>query len=293
MRYPNAVWRPLPENSTQSTITPRAVILHTAVDAPGPTSLYSFFARGDIGAESHFFVLLDGTVEQYMDTTRRADANNQANGYAISIETEDEGRPDQLPWSAAQLDALVALVDWCCTAHGIPRRQIESPTGSGIGWHSMWNDSAGRTPWSIYAGKTCPGRARVPQVPGIIARVAGSPAPPPPPDEEDDMPLTDDDASMVARKVVDALTDRAGLSWGVNLPADTARLVASNNVGITNLGDIYNHLNAKTTEIIAAVLASTGHPVALSDDQVASLAESLRDSLGDAVAAELAARLAS
>lgn len=166
--YPGAFRRALPENDTQARITPRAIILHTAVDAPGPTTLYGYFSRADVGAQSHFFVKLDGTVEQYASTTVKANANRRADDFAVSIETEDEGRPDRLPWTQAQVDAIVALRSWLCDTHTIPRRVIESPTGPGIGWHSQWNAADGSTPWSLYRGKTCPGKARVPQIKSTI-----------------------------------------------------------------------------------------------------------------------------
>jgi hypothetical protein len=216
---------PIPEDATQPRISPRAVILHTAVDAPGPTSLHDYFARGDVTAESHFFVCLDGAIEQYLDTQVRADANKIANQFAVSIETEDDGRPDQLPWSVDQIEALVALVDWCCRTHGIPRQRIGSPTGEGIGWHSMWNASDGSSPWSVYRGKTCPGAARVPQVGQIIARVATGALPITHDEEDDDMPdkgtffewldeyfqttRGDETTSAIAAKVFYAVTGQA------------------------------------------------------------------------------------
>ena len=164
-RYPSAVWRPLPENSHQGNITPTQVILHTAVDAPGPTSLYPFFARGDVSVESHFFVKFDGTVEQYMDTTVRADANRLANSRAISIETEDDGSPAQWPWTAAQVEALVDLILWISVRHGIPLERCPRWDQPGIGYHSMWGAPS---PWTPAAGKTCPGSVRIRQFNDII-----------------------------------------------------------------------------------------------------------------------------
>jgi N-acetylmuramoyl-L-alanine amidase len=166
--YPGAIWRPLPENVTQSTIVPRAVILHTAVDSLNPnSSIHGFFARGDVVVESHFYVMNNGTIEQYMDTSRRADANGSANGFAISIETEDDGNPHQNPWTSAQIKSLTELIEWLCQIHRIPWRQIGSPTGSGIGWHSMWGVNTvtqpNINPWTTAKGKECPGRARIPQ----------------------------------------------------------------------------------------------------------------------------------
>ena len=104
-RCPFATWRPLSENATQGHIDPTQVILHTAVDAlPSNSSLWGFFERRDVVVESTFYIKLGGEIEQYLDTTVRADANYTANERAISIETEDDGTLQ--PWTPAQLDAM-------------------------------------------------------------------------------------------------------------------------------------------------------------------------------------------
>lgn len=177
-RFPGAVWRPLPENSTQPRITPTQVILHSAVDAPGPSSLWSYFRRSDVTVESHFFVKWDGTVEQYMDTEVRADANRHANARAISIETEDDGNPDATPWSDAQIDAIVRIIRWAHEVHGIPLRLCPAWDQPGIGYHTMFGAPG---PWTPVA-KTCPGRARIAQMPRIMAALgSNAPATPPAP----------------------------------------------------------------------------------------------------------------
>lgn len=171
-RCPFATQKILPEDATQGPITPRAVILHTAVDSASPnSSIYPYFARADVGDESHFYVMDNGTIEQYIDTGHRADANVSANGFAISIETEDDGNPAQNSWTASQLNSIIKLVNWCCAVHNIPHRQIGSPTGSGIGWHSMWgfNTPTKRpNPWTNALGKTCPGGPRILQMSQVI-----------------------------------------------------------------------------------------------------------------------------
>lgn len=168
-RYPGAAWRPLPEAAKQPAMTATQIILHTAVDAPGPTSLYGYFARGDVVYESHFYVTNDGMVEQYVDTSHTADANRTANRRAVSIETEDDGKPEQTPWSEKQLAALVKLVDWLCTTHGIPRAKVVAHDRPGIGWHSMFGAPS---PWTPVEGKTCPGPVRIRQMPHLIEAVA-------------------------------------------------------------------------------------------------------------------------
>jgi hypothetical protein len=151
---PFAIHKPLSENHTQGAIVPRAVILHTAVSASD--SLFSFF-QNNSNLESHFYVTEEGVVEQYMDTQIMADANKNANAFAVSIETED-GRQIK-PWTPAQLAMLIRLVTWICDTHHIPKVQIPTAYGSGIGWHVMFGAPGPWTPVS----KSCPGTPRIAQ----------------------------------------------------------------------------------------------------------------------------------
>lgn len=173
---PFAEWRPLPQNSKQPRITPRSVILHSAVDGKA-SDLWSFFSRSAL--ESHFYVRADGHVVQYMDTQVRADANNKANAFAVSIETDDNGNPNVQPWTDAQVIAIIKLVSWICDTHGIPKTQCPTWDKPGIGWHSMWGAPS---PWTPYKGKTCPGTVRIKQIKDQIlpALAHTSPKPPPP-----------------------------------------------------------------------------------------------------------------
>lgn len=164
-RYPGALWRPIPENYSQPRIRPTQVILHSAVDGPGRTSLFGFFRRSDVTVESHFHVMRDGTVEQYMDTEVRADANRWANVRAISIETEDDGDPNNTPWTDAQVEAILALIRWAHEAHGVPLRVCPAWDAPGVGYHSMWGAPGA---WTPSRGKTCPGRIRIRQFRDVI-----------------------------------------------------------------------------------------------------------------------------
>lgn len=173
----------LPQNATQPRIHPRKAILHTAVDNAGKTTLFNWFqdprARG---AESTFFVKMDGIIEQYMDTEVRADAQWDANVDAVSIETEDDGDPSK-PWNQAQLASIIRLLDWICTTHvDVARTLCPTPTGSGIGWHELfpqWNHSA----------HDCPGEVRENQIRTIIlpALALGNRPDVTPPAQENDM----------------------------------------------------------------------------------------------------------
>lgn len=169
-RFPGAHWDPLPENNQQTEIVPTQVILHTAVDAPGPTRLEVYFARVDVKLESHFWIPLQRETVQMMDTEVRADANYRANKRpdgtgAISIETEDEGDPVGVPWTQYQIDKIIAICIWAHVVHGIPLVKCPGPDEPGLGYHAMWGAPSG---WTPSRGKTCPGETRIRQFEEII-----------------------------------------------------------------------------------------------------------------------------
>ena len=182
-RYPSATWRPLVRNYTAINSTKNAVILHTSASGTA-TSLHGWFSNKDAQASSHFHVDNQGRVEQYLDTNHISWANGEGNSRSVTIETQGTGTE---PWTDAQVTALVGLLRWCHTTHGIPLRPMSSSrsTERGIGWHRLGIDGnfpalpsilAGRIQrgggevWSKARGKTCPGDARIRQIPGILAQ---------------------------------------------------------------------------------------------------------------------------
>lgn len=165
----------LPESERQPHIVPRQVIVHTAVDHG--LDIPSYFARDNVRVESHFWVESNGRIVQMVDTQVRADANLEANRTAISVETEDGGRPDT-PWTPEQCESLRRVIRWCEDSHQIPHEVCLGPTAAGIGWHSMWsypsdninlNGRPVSSPWTSSFGKTCPGVVRIRQ---LVYRVA-------------------------------------------------------------------------------------------------------------------------
>lgn len=258
-RCPFATWKPLPANDRQAHMTPRLAIVHTAVDAPGPTDLYGWFVQS--GLESHFFVHSDGAIHQYMDTGVVAEANYRANQFAASIETEDEGRPEQTPWNSAQFAAIVRLLDWLCTTHAIPRRKADRWDGSGLGWHSMWglNTKAqpNINPWTTALGKSCPGTPRIQQMRDqIIPRLAG-------PIQENDMDATEH--SWLETVYVE-MTQKLGIPETgytdtiAGLARNAARdsFAARAGIGALNVkvDSLTGGLSARDAEILAAIRAA-------------------------------------
>lgn len=206
--FPGASVQLLAQTEQQPHIRPTTVILHTHVGPKGGGHVHP-----GKSLEWHFDVAVGGAVHQWVSTDVRADANWQANTFAISIETGDQhfdGDPDlRRSWSdLGQFDALVGLVTWCCQTHGIPAVVCPDWDQPGIGYHSMWGvnergkgdgrfgrydvpESLGggtarlNNKWTPSLGKTCPGPGKIAEFPALLAavqaRVGGAPAPQPVP----------------------------------------------------------------------------------------------------------------
>lgn len=147
--YPHAIRRNIAPGPNDPRITPRVVILHIAVSEAA--SLHGYFNGPSGGVESHFYVRRDGTVEQYRDTHWQADANTDANNFAISIETQGMEHGE---WTAEQMAAIKNLIRWCHDEHGIPLEVPQSWDGSGVGYHVQFPGRWDRR------GATCPGPDR-------------------------------------------------------------------------------------------------------------------------------------
>ena len=194
---PFATHKLIPAGSNDPRIDARAAILH--VDAGNASSLYDYFRYRSGGIESHFFVKLDGTIEQYRDTAYQADANLDANDFAISIETQGFGGGK---WTAAQLASIKRLLRWLHAEHGIPFRKIQHWDGSGVGYHTLFGAPSHWTPYA----KTCPGPERIKQFNEILVpwfEVARLPKPPAP------APVPDAELVVVARNLYTASDSRA------------------------------------------------------------------------------------
>lgn len=201
--YPGARWHPLGAQTETRMRSHDIICLHTMVGYLASTDRYFRITNGEgfRGTESHFGVggpwgpdlggQLDGAVWQWQDLAFKADANLDGWDRVISIETADNAPllpGDIAAWSAAQVDGLVALVDWLCspTAHakcppawtchrdGIPRQLIPDtlPGRRGIGWHAQGVPGVGLVTggeqWSNAKGKVCPGARRIAQVKAVI-----------------------------------------------------------------------------------------------------------------------------
>jgi N-acetylmuramoyl-L-alanine amidase len=156
---PFAKHRIIPPGSNDPTIKPRVAILH--VDAGDNPSLFEFFRDRSGGIESHFHIAKTGTIEQYRDIYHQADANRDANDFAVSIETQGFGAGE---WNDAQLASIKRLLVWLNTEAGIPLRQVERWDGSGVGYHTLFGAPSHWTP----VAKSCPGPDRKRQFHNVI-----------------------------------------------------------------------------------------------------------------------------
>jgi hypothetical protein len=176
-KMPGAEWRPL-GTQTEPRITPLVWCLHSMAGSFAGTQQWfeTFNGPGYQGTESHFGVAFDGRIRQWQDTGRQADANGPDGGmYILSIETEDDGTPDDTPWTPKQMEAIARILAWGHAEHAIP---VQRAAGAGrqfagVAIHRDGIDPwrrPGHDRWSTSRGKTCPGEARIRQVPAVIAR---------------------------------------------------------------------------------------------------------------------------
>ena len=106
------------------------LVLHTAVSAA--PSLFDFFNRPG-NPVAHFYVVADGSVEQYVNTDRRSAAVLNGNHDAISVETQDKGGPfpewsgSNVPaWTKEQVRALAEIAVRRHRHHDIPLHRLYS-----------------------------------------------------------------------------------------------------------------------------------------------------------------------
>jgi hypothetical protein len=161
-----------PENDPggEPTIEPTQLTLHTAVSKAA--SLYGYFSRADVKVESTFYIPEDGTLEQYMDTCRQADAQFDGNLHGNSVETWDDGDPNNTPLNDRQIATYLKLARWENETHGIPLHICNGPQEPGQGYHSLFPE------WAK-DGHTCPNALRIAQFNDVI--LPGLAAPPPKP----------------------------------------------------------------------------------------------------------------
>lgn len=207
--FPGAVRRQITGKvRSRNGVAPNALVHHIA--AGNSPSLFSFFSSPLRGC-SHFYVLMDGSVEQYLPISSKSGSEKEGNARTISIETQGgAGYTTDKAWTDAQVETLARISAWVHDEWGIPLKlMVNSRTSTaGIGYHRLGvpgnfpddplygglTQRGGGELWTDSRGKTCPEnyvkppryKSRIAQVVGkIIPRaieLAGAtPTPPKPP----------------------------------------------------------------------------------------------------------------
>ena len=171
--------------SNDPRIRARIGILH--VDAGNASDLFDFFKNRSGGIESHGHIRRDGHLYQYRDTAFQADANHNANDFAISFETQGFGEGE---WTPEQLATIKRVMLWARDVHGIPLRVVTTwndPDG-GWGYHTLFGAPSNWTPVS----KSCPGPDRKRQFHDVLVPWMRNP-------QGDDYMSTDDAKARLER----------------------------------------------------------------------------------------------
>lgn len=136
----------------------RGVVFHVNAGNSDPRNWWTQPGNPSV-ASAHLQIMKDGRLLQYVPLNRVAWAEVDGNGSWHSVETE--GFPPEL-LTAAQFETFAKLLAWGHTNCGWQLQVCDSPTGYGLGTHSM-----GGADWG---GHACPGPLRASQRPALIAR---------------------------------------------------------------------------------------------------------------------------
>lgn len=177
-----AQWRgPSPNIGEGDQTEVRGLVVHIAAGWYEGTIAWQ--RNEDSNISSHFVVGRDGQIAQMVDTADAAWTQRSGNGEWLSVECEgfiasDSKNPGG--WerlSDKQIDAVARLLLKCHQVHGVPLQTTTSPTGRGLGHHSMGAD---------WGHRECPGTPIIQQKPAIVARAAALK------NGDDDMPTVEE-----------------------------------------------------------------------------------------------------
>lgn len=156
------------------------VVEHVTV---GESSPFPEFANPKNQVSSHFGILEDGTIEQYVNTALESWAQAEGNASYLSVETVGE---PTTPLTIQQVDSFGKLMEWCHTQHAVELVITDTPGQPGLIGHGD-----GGVAWGNHEG--CPGdlrkaqRAQILQIAGATVELdepTTEPAPEPAPQPE-------------------------------------------------------------------------------------------------------------
>jgi len=169
--YPGAEWHGPVPNQGDYMGNVRLGVVHIMSGTQSGTD--GWFHNPNAQVSAHFGIAKDGTVYQWVDTSRIAWAEANYNGEAISVEHEGQAG-DELTF--AQAVSLSRLMAWVYETHGVPLGRTSDPNGRGwIGHGELGMEGGGHL--------GCPGQPILDQLPTILKaawEVIFPPAPTPP-----------------------------------------------------------------------------------------------------------------
>lgn len=148
------------------------VVIHVTAGEGDP---YNEFANPANQVSSHFGIgngqggMVDGLIEQYVDTANQSWAQAAGNANYISVETE--GEPTD-PLTPAQVSSFGRIMAWVHQTYKVPLTVIDTPGQQGLITHGD-----GGAAWGGHTG--CPGPQRSAQRQAILNAAGAQPSPPP------------------------------------------------------------------------------------------------------------------
>jgi hypothetical protein len=119
----------------------------------------SWFRNKKATASAHFGTSKSGQLYQWVSTKDRAWAQGDGNRSWISVENEGRGGDALTP---KQIERCAQILAWAHKVYGVPLRVANSPSGRGLGHHSMGGHAWGHL--------QCPGKRIIAQKQKIVER---------------------------------------------------------------------------------------------------------------------------
>lgn len=262
-------WRGPTPNQGGPMVEQRGVVLHIAQGSYEGT--ISWQKNPDADVSSHFIAAKDGRAAQMVDTGTTAWTQKAGNGKWLSIENEGFV-PDKL--TEEQCEFAAQILARAHKEYGVPLQVATSPSGRGLGHHSMGSHPGHADDWGH---PDCPGSNIINQKSAIVARAKEIV-------EGDDMAFDDTDKKNLAATAerIEHLTNSwstdVKTTWADN-PAGTQPMYLVRKV---NEALAQGKANAEALARIEAMLAA-GVPVAplvkLDPESVAAVAEATADEI--------------
>ncbi|MEU8158052.1 peptidoglycan recognition family protein [Micromonospora sp. NPDC048986] len=231
----------------------RGVIVHIAQGTYEGTISWQRNPSADVS--SHFVVAKDGRIAQVVDTAERAWTQRDGNSSWLSI--ENEGFVADGGLTAAQVTANAKILARAHREHGIPLQLATSPTGRGLGHHSMGAESGYN-----WGHSECPGTKIKAQKPEILRQAKAIVSGATETEEEPDMTPAQDGSLSIAWEDAEAWTlgldttpERKRPHWGTReAKKQTALLLEVK----ANLAQLAGRDWVDETAIVAAVVQGFG-----------------------------------